>query len=286
MFQLAAWLMLPHKHIQKAVLLLGEGGNGKSTLLNALRAFIGKGNTASVPLHKLEANHFSVIRLLGKLVNICPDLPSAYLETTATFKALTGFNDALEGERKHVQDSIEFEPYCRLLFLANRPPRSSDDSQGFFDRWLVVPCEAQLRGTDRERSSDAMAAYLTSPVALSGALNRALECLPQIKRHGFQPTESTQRAFEEFRETTDPLATWLDRQTIISFGACIPKDALVSSYNQECERRNRAGVTKTAFTQALHRLRPIVAEDKRTVNGSRVPVYNGIAWKSHRDDAE
>jgi putative DNA primase/helicase len=95
MFKLAAWLMLPHKHIQKAVLLLGEGGNGKSTLLSALRAFVGKAHTKSIPLQKLEVDRFSVIRLLGKLVNICPDLPSTYLETTSVFKALTGFNDAL-----------------------------------------------------------------------------------------------------------------------------------------------------------------------------------------------
>lgn len=282
-FKLAAWLMLPHKHVQKAVLLLGEGGNGKSTLLNALRAFVGRSNTASVALQKLEADKFSVIRLLGKLVNICPDLPSTYLETTSTFKALTGFNDTIEGERKYIQDSIEFEPYCRLLFSANRPPRSSDDSQGFFDRWLVVPCEAQFRGTEGEKSSDEMAAFLTSPRALSGALNRALDFLLVIRKEGIAPTESTTRAFEEFRETTDPLTVWLDRNTIVSPGASIPKDELVNAYNRECERRHRASITKTAFTQSLKRLRPII-DGQRTIDGNRVRVYEGLAWKSRRDE--
>jgi putative DNA primase/helicase len=280
MFQVAAWLMLPHKHIQKAILLLGEGGNGKSTLLGALRAFIGRQHTTSIPLHKLEADKFAVIRLLGKLVNICPDLPSRYLETTAVFKALTGFNDVLVGERKYVQDTIEFEPFCRLLFSANRPPRSGDDSQGFFDRWLVIPCEAQFRGTATEKRPEEMSALLSAPDALSGALNRAIAMLPLVQREGFKPTPSMATAFQEFRETTDPLAVWLDRHIIISMGSYIVKDVLVDAYNRECERRNRSGVTKTAFTKALTRLKPLIAENQRTVNGTMTRVYNDIAWRS------
>jgi phage/plasmid-associated DNA primase len=129
-----------------------------------------------------------------------------------------------------------------------------------------------------------MAAYLTSPRALSGALNRALEMLPIIRNEGIVPTESTLRAFEEFRETTDPLTVWLDRNTIVSPGASIPKDELVNAYNHECERQRRAVVTKTSFTKSLKRLRPMVTDGQPTINGVRVHVYNGLAWKSRRDD--
>ena len=75
-WEIPAWLMTPDASIQKAILLLGDGANGKSTYLRAVLAFIGKGNSTAVSLHKLENDRFSAARLVGRLANICPDLPS------------------------------------------------------------------------------------------------------------------------------------------------------------------------------------------------------------------
>lgn len=71
-WELAAWLMRPDSSIQKAILLTGHGGNGKSVFLRLLVAFIGKGNTSSLSLHKIESDKFAGARLYGKLANICP----------------------------------------------------------------------------------------------------------------------------------------------------------------------------------------------------------------------
>jgi len=119
-FQLIAWLMAMIDHIQKAVLLIGEGSNGKSTLIAALTAFLGKQNVSGIPLHRLEADRFSTVRLLGKLANICADLPSAHLAGTSVFKALTGGDDVL-AERKFM-DSFEFRPFARLVLGGHPKP--------------------------------------------------------------------------------------------------------------------------------------------------------------------
>jgi putative DNA primase/helicase len=96
-WEIPAWLMMPTNPIQKAVLLLGEGSNGKSTYLRACVAFIGKSNTAALSLHKLEQDKFAAARLMGKLANVCPDLPTGHLTSTMMFKALTG-GDVLSAE--------------------------------------------------------------------------------------------------------------------------------------------------------------------------------------------
>jgi putative DNA primase/helicase len=75
-WEIKAWLMTPNTSIQKAILLLGDGANGKSTYLRGVMAFIGKPNIAAVSLHKLENDRFSAARLIGRLANICSDLPS------------------------------------------------------------------------------------------------------------------------------------------------------------------------------------------------------------------
>ena len=136
-FQVLAWLMVPNISLQKAILLLGDGSNGKSRYLKAVESFIGKRNAAALSLHWLEKNQFAAARLLGKLANICPDLPTEHLAGTSVFKKIVG-GDTIPAERKY-QDSFEFMPFCRLLFSANNPPQSSDGSSGFFRRWLVIP---------------------------------------------------------------------------------------------------------------------------------------------------
>jgi hypothetical protein len=120
-WEIIGWLMTPDTGMQKAILLMGDGANGKSTYLAALLAFIGRKNVSAVSLHKLEADRFSVARLVGKLANIVPDLPSTDFSSTSIFKALTG-GDELLGERKF-ETSFEFTPYARLVFSANHPPR-------------------------------------------------------------------------------------------------------------------------------------------------------------------
>src|SRR5262249_44392143 len=65
-YEMAAWLMLPDTSIQKAVLLLGDGANGKSVWLNLVITFLGPENVSTLSLHRLEADKFSVARLVGK----------------------------------------------------------------------------------------------------------------------------------------------------------------------------------------------------------------------------
>ncbi len=125
-WEIPAWLMTPDTSIQRAILLMGDGANGKSTYLRAVLTFIGRQNVAALSLQRLENDRFSVARLVGKLANICSDLPSEDLFSTSTFKAITG-GDALLAERKF-GESFEFETFARLIFSANHSPKSRDAS--------------------------------------------------------------------------------------------------------------------------------------------------------------
>ena len=85
-----AYLMLPITALQKAILLLGEAGSGKSVFLASLIAFLGLANVSAVTLQKLEEDRFAASMLIGKLANVFADLPSQHLETSAIFKSITG----------------------------------------------------------------------------------------------------------------------------------------------------------------------------------------------------
>ena len=171
-----------------------------------LKRFLGSPNTVALSLHRIENDRFSVAQLYGRLANIGWNLPSQHLETTSTFKAITG-GDPLTGEYKF-KDSFSFTPFCHLAFSANQPPRARDASEAFFDRWRVHPFNQRFRGTDAEVPQQQLLERLSTPEELSGVLNKALDALDRIRQRGYAVTASMREALEDLRETTDPFAVW------------------------------------------------------------------------------
>ena len=278
-WEIPAWLMTPRNNIQKAVLLLGEGSNGKSTYLRACIAFIGKSNTAALSLHKLEQDKFAAARLIGKLANICPDLPTGHLSATSMFKALTG-GDVICAEFKF-KDSFEYVPFCKLVFSANKPPYTDDATHGFFRRWQVIPFNRSFEdGASGTAKPEDLDAQLADPAELSGVLNKVLFAFDRIRDHGFTQSESMRAAWEEFRSVTDPLMVWLDQNTVTLPNAMIPQSDLIDAFNKYLTDARKPVMTKTAFGLALRRARPDVEATQRTWRGTLTRVYAGVGMKT------
>jgi len=280
-FELPADLITPNRSAQKSILLIGEGANGKSTYLRALAAFVGNPNTAGVSLHKLESDRFATARLIGKLANICPDLPSTHLTETSAFKAITGGDD-LGAEYKY-REAFEFRPYCRLVFSANHVPRSGDASHAFFRRWLVVPFERTFE-PDEQIPREELDAKLSDPKELSGVLNRALDAMHRVRRGGFTESASMREAWEEFRAMTDPVSVWLAQNTVEAAEAFVPKDALASAYNEFCDKVGRPGMNKKGFGRAVKRAFPHIEEGQKSIAGKMKWCWLGIGLKTGGTD--
>ena len=125
--------MTPDTSIQKAVLLIGPGGNGKSRYLRMVEAFLGK--SAFPTCRCIDSNPTSshALGLYGKLANICPDLPTEHLAGTSIFKAITG-GDPVTGEYKF-KDSFDFVPFAIGVF--SKQPAASARRFGRFLRSLA-----------------------------------------------------------------------------------------------------------------------------------------------------
>ena len=280
-YEIPARLMTPDTSDQRADLFIGEGGTGKSTYLAGIRAFLGPDNVSALSLHRLETDRFAAARLVGKLANICADLPSGHLASAAMFKAITG-GDPIPAERKF-HDSFDFVPYARLIFSANHPPQSADASEAFFQRWRVTPFERQFRDTKNEIPRPTLDARLASQTELSGLLNRALDAAAQIRSAGLSETESMKRARDGFRAATDPLPIWLDRNVIEHPDALVPKADLWAAYNRDCQLHGRPCVTAQGFGRGLAAWRRGLRSAQRTIGGRIKEVYLGIGLRSQDD---
>ena len=198
-------LLTPERSVQKAICLLGEGGNGKSAFLDLATHFVGAENVCHLSLQRLEADRFSTARLYGKLANICPDLPGERLTSSAMFKAVTGC-DRIRAEIKY-RDSFEFMPFAGHVFSANKLPGSDDASQAFFDRWPIVPFPNRFRRARHETPRSVLQARLTARGELSGALSKALEGLERVWRRGwFTEPQASRALVRRYQAENDPLA--------------------------------------------------------------------------------
>jgi putative DNA primase/helicase len=227
-------LITPDRSVQKAICIVGEGGNGKSAFLDLAGNFIGTENVCHLSLHRLEADRFATSRLYGKLANICTDLPSERLTGSAMFKAITGC-DRITAEIKY-RDSFEFAPFARLLFSANRLPTSNDVSRAFLDRWLIVPFDRRFRYTRSEIPRNALQSRLCAPRELSGALNKALEGLERVRKCcQFSGPNKRQDSRIEDQTRDDILPAWLNERTTPDDAGVVPQSELHNAYEPHCQ---------------------------------------------------
>ena len=131
------YCMIPSTRAQKMLLIIGNGGEGKSRIGVVMRAILGDNmNYGSIP--KLETNSFARADLEHKLLMVDDDMRMENLPTTNNLKALITAEGPMDLEKKGVQ-SYQGLMYCRLMAFSNGFLRSAnDDSYGFFRRQMIL----------------------------------------------------------------------------------------------------------------------------------------------------
>jgi len=261
--------------IQKALLLVGDGNNGKSTFIGLVRAFLGNDNVSGVSLQELELNRFAKADLYGKLANLYADLPDSALKSVGTFKMLTG-GDPIRGEHKF-KNSFLFINYAKLIFSANKVPEVYEDTEAFFRRWIIITFPNKFEGNKADPNK---LSELTTPEELSGLLNWALEGLQRLKANGwrFSNPKSTEDIRTEYIRKSSPMkAFFLD---CIEFDTQndIPKKELYAKFCDYCRERKLPAVTEQTFYANIQ-MHIKVEETRPTINKKRVPCYRGIKLK-------
>lgn len=204
-WELIGYLLYSGNPLHKAVMLMGGGRNGKGTFLRVVNALLGERNVTSVSLHDLVSTRFSTVCLFGKIANIAGDIDGTYLETTATFKAITG-QDQISGEHKG-RDRFDFTPWAVPVFSANKIPPSVDTTTGYLSRWLVVPFPNDFTGHE-DRTLDAR---LHAKDVLAGVAAKAMPALRRLMARGeFALPKSGQDARDEFGRRVDQVRAWVD----------------------------------------------------------------------------
>lgn len=133
---------------QKALILLGEGENGKGVFIDTISLLIGKDNISNIPLNELSKG-FSRVCLHNKTVNISGENEmNGKSFNTQNFKAIVG-EDTISAEEKN-KPVFSFKPTSKLVITMNNLPDTKDTSHGYFRRLSILAFNASFTGEKRD----------------------------------------------------------------------------------------------------------------------------------------
>ena len=262
--------------VQKIVMFLGEGSNGKSTILNVLEALIGRNNCSNLPLQQLTDGRFAVANLYGKFVNKFADLDSFDLEQTGVLKMLVG-NDTFEADRKF-KETINFRNYAKMVFSCNTLPRTKDRTDAFYRRWIIIPFMKKFEGANCDIH---LLEKLTTPEELSGILNYSLIGLKRLLEQGaFTGTRTTEEIRETYDRLSDPIKAFKLDMLYTSAEAWIEKSRLYAAYVSYCNDKVIPAESKIKFSKRL--VEEIRIHDYfRLINGQQRECWMGVKLKDN-----
>jgi P4 family phage/plasmid primase-like protien len=193
--------------MQKALLLLGDGQNGKSVFLKCIgQLFPQRFVTAVRPQD--WGNEYYRAMLAGARLNLVSELPETDILDAEAFKAII---DGSEINGRFIrQEVFKFAPEAAHLFSANNLPGTTDFSHGFWRRLLVVKFNRLF--TDHEANP-----YLADEIIENerpGICAWALRGAERVLRNGcYTIPESTKAILEEWRRSSDVVAAFLSECT-------------------------------------------------------------------------
>ncbi len=262
---------------QKAMILVGEGGNGKSTFIGFIEALIGRENRSAVSLQELEENRFASHDLYGKAANLYPDLPDKDLRSTGTFKMLTG-GDAIRAEDKNVK-AFTFHNVAKLTFSCNKIPRVYDDTTAFFRRFIIIEFPYCFEGSSKE-DRDLKEKITSDKDEMSGFLNWALNGLARLRAKGwhFSDNKTVEEVKEEYTVMSNPYKAFVDHCVIQDSDSITPKDEVYEAYKKHCDKHKLGHVSRDSFFKNLKDIFPPdkLITERPEVNGKRVYAFRGI----------
>lgn len=121
---------------------LGQGANGKSTLVHLLYKIYDTYLT-ELTVKQLEDER-DTPQLNGKLGNVCKESSEGFIEDTRTYKSI-GTHEGFSVHKFHSQDMVTIEGNVHHIFSANNIPTFGDKSYGARRRTLVIPFNARFK---------------------------------------------------------------------------------------------------------------------------------------------
>ncbi len=276
--QYCGYCLLPTTILQKALLIIGDGGEGKSVLGAVLNGIFGESNCYNDSISVLQKN-FGIANIENKLLFIDDDLSENALTNARTFKNLVTNKTTIAAEKKFIQDN-QFKSYARFLIFGNFTLQSLYDiSEGFSRRQLVL----QAKPKDRNRIDNPFIDREIIETESEGVAKWLVDGLNELIKRSFKiyVSERTQEKSEELKKQQDSVLCFLEEcdSFIIKPGLQIHSYTLYQFYQDFCDDNLLTTLKQKTFVSAVKakgKKKGIEYSTNVNIRGKRARGFEGI----------
>ncbi len=268
---------------KKAIIFVGEGDTGKTTLLETVTHLIGADNISSVSLHKMSADKFSAAHLHQKHGNIVDELSANDVSDTGAFKMATG-DGSITGEHKF-GNQFSFHNFSKFTFACNKIPDVKDtDDLAYFNRWMVVRFENVI-----EKKIPNFIKTITTEEERSGLFNLAMDGLTRLLKNGrFSYNKTGADTKLEMMRSGSSIAMFASDMLSKDNNNEISKEEMYEAYAKYCDENNLSKQTIKMFGTKLpgyvaYVSDGLIHEGEKRVKGWRNVKVKGIEVKKEED---
>ncbi|MFO0323128.1 MAG: phage/plasmid primase, P4 family [Bacteroidota bacterium] len=215
--------------LEKALLLYGDGANGKSVFFEVVTALLGIENTSNHSLENLtNETGYHRATIANKLVNYASEL-NGKLEASI-FKQLVSGEPVVA--RLPYGNPFTIRKYAKLIFNCNKLPSDVEHTNAYFRRFLIIPFDVTI--PENERDSELPQRIINSE--LSGVFNWVLDGLKRIlENKKFSESEQVKQALENYKKHSDSVKMFLDDNAyVIDTNELKPLKELYNEYKIYC----------------------------------------------------
>lgn len=261
----------------------GEGSNGKSTLLDAVKLAIGTDYASTAPpsllLQKKSDSHPTELAgLFGKRFVTSIETEKNQRLNEPLVKQLTG-GDAISA-RKMRQDFWEFMPTHKIILCTNHEPRVSDD-YAIWRRLVMIPFTVQFWNPEKgesgppelQRDNDLPERLKR---CLKGILAWAVRGAVEWYKNGLEIDDRSKAATASYRERHNYFGRFVDERCLTGEQYRVKFSDLYEKYVTWSEEEGEKVSTKKSFGEWL-------ASKKFEKHRSNGIWVLGITWKPEYD---
>jgi len=253
--------------------LHGSGSNGKSVYTGLITAAHGNRNISNVPLRELLEDPFAFSNLENKSANIDPEVSTSKPVDPTILKRLTG-KQLTRINRKN-KESYDALLYAKMFLSPNKIPQSSDDSDGYYRRNVIVTFPRKFEGKDEDPYK---LETLSTEYELSSAFNVWMSALRNLmKNKGIFVNEKTiEERRKKYSRALDPLKAFMNERVLpyAKENDKEYKDKFYEAYKEYCEEFRLSYKSMNDFSTAI-------MEHPYYINGGRESKGDRLRyWKS------
>ncbi len=208
--EICGYLLFPDCRHEKIGVLVGNGRNGKSAILNAVAYALGDANKRVTHFNlqqMTEKKGNCIAQTIGAIANISNESGNLLVGSEAALKSYASGEPVKA--RNLYQNSFTTTEYPKSIVAVNELPTGSDFSDGFFRRFLIIPFTKQipLDKVDKQLK-------FTLQGEQMGILLWIFEGMKRLEKNGaFSQCDSVDNIADRYRTESDSVASFVaDKQ--------------------------------------------------------------------------